>query len=319
MYGVELMEGKDRPPARPMPLHSDKGKTVGLLLRLTKPLWYTSKTVILDSGFCVLKGIVEMRKLGVFGAALIKKRRYWPKHIRGDDIAQHFEKKEVGDVDAWPGEMDGVKFHVFCMKEPNYVMSIMSTYGSLTRTGSQKYRVYSDDGSKRRKTFQYPEIISNYFGARDKVDSHNGLRMYPISLEETWKTKRWPLRVLQFLLAITEVNVKLVSEYCFACDKVSQQEFRKSFAREMINNIYYERENKRGNGRRTSPREKVREHRLVPLGPYKTFDGSALVNCKTRYIQLKCTRCPNRIRTFCVCTPGVMLCQECWFDHTLES
>ena len=73
MYGVELMEGKDRPPARPMPLHSDKGKTVGLLLRLTKPLWYTSKTVILDSGFCVLKGIVEMRKLGVFGAALIKK------------------------------------------------------------------------------------------------------------------------------------------------------------------------------------------------------------------------------------------------------
>ena len=72
-----------------------------------------------------------MRKWGVFGAVLIKKRRYWPKHIRGDDIAQHFEKKEVGDVDAWPGEMDGVKFHVFCMKEPNYVMSIMSTYRSL--------------------------------------------------------------------------------------------------------------------------------------------------------------------------------------------
>ena len=42
---------------------------------------------MLDSGFCVLKGIAELKKKGVFAAALIKKRRYWPKFIDGDAIA----------------------------------------------------------------------------------------------------------------------------------------------------------------------------------------------------------------------------------------
>ena len=120
----------------------------------------------------------------------------------------------------------------------------MSTYGTLARRGEEKKRTYNDNAQKRQKTFQYPEVVADYFATRDKVDCHNGLQMYPIALEETWKTKRWPLRAFQFLLAITEVNVKLVSEYCFGCDKMSQQEFRKSFANEMVHNIYLDRERK---------------------------------------------------------------------------
>ena len=83
---------------------------------------------MLDSGFCVLQGIVELRKRGVFGAALIKKRRYWPKHIEGDRIKAHFEDKAVGDVDALAGVLDEVPFHVFAMKEEDYVMMLMSKY-----------------------------------------------------------------------------------------------------------------------------------------------------------------------------------------------
>jgi hypothetical protein len=40
----------------------------------------------MDSGCCILQGIIEMRKKGVFGAALIKKKRYWPKLIPGDEL-----------------------------------------------------------------------------------------------------------------------------------------------------------------------------------------------------------------------------------------
>jgi hypothetical protein len=63
---------------------------------MTEPIWYTGKQVVMDSGFCVLKAITELRKKGVFGAALIKKRRYWPKHIPGDDIIANFDGKEIG-------------------------------------------------------------------------------------------------------------------------------------------------------------------------------------------------------------------------------
>ena len=33
--------------------------------------------------------------------------------------------------------MDEVDFHVYAMKEPNYVMSIMSTYGTNQRMGKE--------------------------------------------------------------------------------------------------------------------------------------------------------------------------------------
>lgn len=74
LYQLELVEGKDRPRELGKPEHENKGgPTVGLLLRLTKILHGTGKIVVLDSGFCVLKAIVELRKVGCFAAALIKK------------------------------------------------------------------------------------------------------------------------------------------------------------------------------------------------------------------------------------------------------
>jgi hypothetical protein len=39
------------------------------------------------------------------------------KDVDGEAIIAYFADKDVGDVDAWPGELDGVRFHLFCMKE----------------------------------------------------------------------------------------------------------------------------------------------------------------------------------------------------------
>ena len=130
MWGIELVEGKDHPHQLPRPQYDDLGSTVGLLLRLLTPIFHLGFIVILDSGFCVLKGIIELRKNGVFASALIKKRRYWPKYIRGEEIKDHFKDKEVGNTNSWAGQLDNVPFHVFAMKEPDYVMSLMSMYGT---------------------------------------------------------------------------------------------------------------------------------------------------------------------------------------------
>ena len=73
---------------------------IGTLLHLTKPVWGIGKLVVLDSGFCVLQGLVELKKKGVYAHALIKKRRYWPKHVPGDDIIAHLVEKKVGETDA---------------------------------------------------------------------------------------------------------------------------------------------------------------------------------------------------------------------------
>ena len=74
-----------------------------------------------------------LRKQGVFAASVVKKRRYWPRYIDGDVIKALFENKDIGDADTWAGTLEGTPFHLFSMKEPDYVMTMMSTYGTLSR------------------------------------------------------------------------------------------------------------------------------------------------------------------------------------------
>jgi hypothetical protein len=75
MYQIELVEGQDAASANTQP-HSDKGRTVGLLLRLCAGIAGRGMVVILDSGFCVPQGLVELKKIGVFAS----KQCYWPKY-----------------------------------------------------------------------------------------------------------------------------------------------------------------------------------------------------------------------------------------------
>ena len=75
---------------------------------------------------------MELKKKGMFVASLIKKRCYWTKYIKGEVIIQHFQDKEVGATHALRGVLDDVPVHVHCMKEPDYVMMLMSSYGTLS-------------------------------------------------------------------------------------------------------------------------------------------------------------------------------------------
>ena len=43
----------------------------------------------LDSGFCVLKSLVELRQEGWFTSALMKKRQYWPRYMDRNAINTH--------------------------------------------------------------------------------------------------------------------------------------------------------------------------------------------------------------------------------------
>ena len=68
---------------------------------------------------------------------------YCPKYIRGDDIKSHFDKKQVGDVDEWQRNLDGDKIYFQCLKEPNYFMKLMSSYGTLDWLDKKILRISS--------------------------------------------------------------------------------------------------------------------------------------------------------------------------------
>ena len=69
------MEVKDKPTQLNKNKWEELGKTVGLILLMCEPIFSTGKCVLLDSGFCVSKGITALLDFGVYYAALVKKRK----------------------------------------------------------------------------------------------------------------------------------------------------------------------------------------------------------------------------------------------------
>ena len=100
MWFAGIVEGRYRPRERGRLEFGDIGKTVGTILRYKRPIWNCAKFFIMDSDFCVTKGLVDLWEKRVFGSALIKKRRYWPANIKDGAIDAHFASKEVGNVDS---------------------------------------------------------------------------------------------------------------------------------------------------------------------------------------------------------------------------
>lgn len=317
LFQLEMVEGKDAR-RNVIPKYEDLGgKTVGLLVRLTEPIHNKGAVVVLDSGFCVLQGIIELRKRGVFAAALIKKRRYWPKHIDGDAVAAHFEGKPVGTTEAWKGRLDNQVFHVFAMKEPDYTMSLMSTYGTTneveTATTRRDIKI---DGVNTRISFKYTEVIYNHFRYRHIVDDHNSKRHQPISLEYVWKTQWWPNRVFAYLLATTEVNVKLAFEYFGRQKVVPMLEFRKDFAKALIEEAMQRKSSVQSPiGTRKRPRT---GHNKTSMPKNRVWKNGRWIKVKTTWSQRKCTNCKTKTRTYCSCNPSNALCDSCFYQHIAE-
>jgi hypothetical protein len=57
-------------------------------------------------------------------------------------VKAHFEDKAVGIVDAIHGMLDEVPFHVFAMKEENYVMMLISTHGTNEQSGKKNIGIF---------------------------------------------------------------------------------------------------------------------------------------------------------------------------------
>ena len=94
-------------------------------------------------------------KNGLFGAAIINKLRYWPANIKGCAIDAHLALKDVVNVDAVKQVEDGLAYHLFCMKEPDYVMKLMTIYVTLEPTDKSAWRKFKRGGLLETKDFMY--------------------------------------------------------------------------------------------------------------------------------------------------------------------
>jgi hypothetical protein len=317
LFAMEMVEGKDRPSELGDPkFESSYGKTGGLLLRLCENIWGSCRYVVLDSGFCVLQGLAALRQRGVFAGALIKKRRYWPKHVPGQAMAAWFADKAVGYVGCVSGVLNSVKYTIWAMKEPNYIMKIMATGGNIFTENCRRVNRVVNNATT---SFSYPWAVETHFLYRHAVDDHNNLRHALPSIEDTWRTDRWPCRVFSFIIAVSEVNAYLAKRHwCWAgANKETYAVFRRKLAFELINNV----------AAVSSPCIQVdrlvanspEAHRLekAPNHALKWHNRQWVLTAKYCYQTHRCSTpgCTMRCRTFCSCEKGVWLCKRCHWEH----
>ena len=193
-------------------------------------------------------------------------------------------------------------------------MQIMSTYGTLAPRAMKKRHVMVN-GSQQVFNFKYPEIVHNHYQFQDMIDNHNSLCMHPISMEETWMTMQWPNCVFCFLLAVTVVNVQNAGVYFCLFPKIDALMAWKHIARGLINNRYLIIEQ--------SPSRKHSHwshlvHHLITLPTHKFFLNGQLVTCKNTYQTWLCSCKAACVRTYCSCSPGELLCPECYATHRSE-
>ena len=286
----------------------------------------TGRVVILDSGFCVLQGLVQLKKVGVFASAAIKKRRYWPKHAPGDNMDMHMIQADIGVCDSLPGQLDGVDYDLFMMKYVMFVMKLMSTYGGLVQLeDAEVKRRHTSDGAK---TFKHTEPFDNHCRCRHAVDDHNNLRHSGISFEETWKTHTWEYRVFTFILAIVEVNAFLAFRHFIWKPNVktgpkkalTMLQFRRQLAKQMLFNDFIEEEDGEKKPRAKRHKSFLHDYQLAP--PHATrFEGGKWICESKQATQQHVCRwpgCTERVRRYCVCVPGKWLCIRHFTKHVAD-
>jgi hypothetical protein len=323
------VEGKDRPQQLGPKEGAELGATVGLMLRMCEPIFGTGKAVVLDSGFCVAKGIVALEAKGVYASALIKKPPYWPKGVPGRAIDEHFADKDIGDVDMLEAKTEeGKPFRIYCFKEPDYVMKIMATWMTLDELeDAPTRREYKGaNGQSVVQTFKYRQPFGLQFRYRHQVDDHNNCRHAPISLERTWATKFWPDHNFAWYLAASEVNTALTSgRLQNGGVLLPTLEFRRALAKECLLRIQ-------------SGWKKVILGGLEETPPYPLESNvSKLLSSITAAYGIQAQKSEKKLgrniensavrtisiakkmtRSYCQCTKGLFLCAGCFTDHKLD-
>jgi Transposase IS4 len=305
------------------------GNTVGLLLHMCRCLSGHGTVVILDSGLCVLQGLIELKKIGAFASAVIKKRRYWPKYVPGEATNAYMNTTypdKIGQCDSLHGMLDNVPYDLFVMRDGDYNMKLMSTYGQLLPKENAKDKPRKLNTTGELIKIKYTEPFDNHFLYRHAVDDHNNNRHKDISIEETWVTHRWENRVFAFILAISEVNAWLAFRafvWKGGKDSLTLLQFRRKLANELLNNPFITRESCCDEATHKSKRARVwltHNFCTAPNHAKKYVGGRWDCSAKTQYPQYVCNThgCSARIRTYCLCSPEVYRCKDCHGSHLMQ-
>ena len=67
-----------------------------------------------------------------------------------------------------------------------------------------------------------------------------------------------------------------------------------------------------------TPEEEQGQHIALKIYHEIFFCGTEIEESVISYPQHKCVSCKKKIRTYCVCSPGIYQCNECFTEHLID-
>ena len=199
----------------------------------------------------------------------------------------------------------------------------MATYEALRpmEGGETNRSLTCQNGTRKNVNFVYTEPFLKHYMFRHHVDHHNNARHAPISLEESISTKDWKIRVFMFVLAVVvEVNARLALSFFTQSASLSQLEFRRLLAKELMGfSLTVNSPSKRRSRRSMVPVSTQCGVETAPLYA-RNWTGMEWHFMSTKYPQHVCKSvgCKRRVRTFCRCMIGFWLCPTCIGIHIAQ-
>jgi hypothetical protein len=205
IFWIEIVEGKDRPSQLGPPLHVDHhGKLCGLVLRAAESIKGSNRVIGMDSRFGVLTTLPELRKRGLHGTVVLKKKTFWAKGLPGNDILEALRMEDVGTTKVLVGKFKGEKIWIGCQVDSKHTTLIGNTWSTTERNGGKQKRKVG----WRLVEFNYCAYQNTWYWIRHAVDDANHNRAHPLPLEDTINTKDWVMRQFTFIDAMCECNAK---------------------------------------------------------------------------------------------------------------
>lgn len=271
----------------------------------------------MDSAFCVAKAMAELVRKRVYSASVVKKRKYWPKHIPGDAIMEHMQHKPIGELHVKPTAVDGIPMSLWCVRHARFTFIVLATYGAMASRPTVMYSV----STQERLTVQRNNVFDHYYRAKHAVDDNNHLRQGHINaLEASWASKRWIVRQFAFIVALAQTNALVYHNYRSPDAKMTAHQFGETLASELLDR-WVTRQEAREEQQRSIRQAVAREHHLVKVpANCGAWTGNAFKPTKQKHQKQRCRgkSCPKTIRTHCSCNPMLFFCDACFAEHVAE-
>lgn len=86
--------------------------------------------------------MIELLKLGLFSACVIKKKKGWPKYTRTEEVLQEIHGEEVGTVIVRKGKIvnDVCPFYLAAQADSKHTSIMLSSWATTRREGNMKTR-----------------------------------------------------------------------------------------------------------------------------------------------------------------------------------